>query len=332
MPAKDSARRYQTMADLKVALQDLQEEPGRRRRVHQPALRPRWAWAALLPVLVGAGLFGWRLKRTPENTEPLQATTLTTFPGIEHSPSLSPDGNYVVFTWTGPNRDNQDIYVQQIGSGSPLRLTTDRHEDYNPIWSPDGKQIAFFRGPPTGADGSTKSRVASIPPLDGTERKLADIQSQDFYPFGTFIAWTPDSKSLVVTDSQGEGKPDALFVISVKTGEKRQLKVLKPAFADTSPSVSPDGCWLVYVDRTAWGYGELHLLALAKGRLAAGGTERLTSAALRAEYPVWTPSAKEVVFSSRNSLWRLTVPGGGTPIRIPYVGEQGFTPTISRPR
>ena len=132
-------------------------------------------------------------------------------------------GNHVVFTWTGPNRDNQDIYVQQIGSRSPLQLTTDRHEDYNPIWSPDGKQIAFFQGPPTAPTGVRSRELRLIPPLDGTERKLADIQSQDFYPFGTFIAWTPDSKSLVVTDSQGEGKPDALFVISVKTGEKRQF-------------------------------------------------------------------------------------------------------------
>ena len=95
------------------------ENPVTGRRVHQPALRPRWAWAALLPVLVGAGLFGWRLNRTPENTEPLQATTLTTFPGIEHSPSLSPDGNHVVFTWTGPNRDNQDVSVTRSAAAAP---------------------------------------------------------------------------------------------------------------------------------------------------------------------------------------------------------------------
>jgi hypothetical protein len=38
---------------------------------------------------------------------------------------------------------------------------------------------------------------------------------------------------------------------------------------------------------------------------------------------------KEIVFSSKDSLWRLTVPAGSTPIRIPYVGEQGFTPTLS---
>ena len=41
--------------------------------------------------------------------------------------------------------DNPDVYVQQIGSGSPLRLTTDPGNDYNPVWSPDGRWIAFLR-------------------------------------------------------------------------------------------------------------------------------------------------------------------------------------------
>ena len=63
--------------------------------------------------------------------------------GIEHSPSLSPDGNHVVFTWNGQRRDNYNVYVQQIGSGSPLQLTTAAADDYNPVWSPDGKQIFF---------------------------------------------------------------------------------------------------------------------------------------------------------------------------------------------
>jgi Tol biopolymer transport system component len=64
---------------------------------------------------------------------------------VQRYPSFSPGGNHVAFTWTGPGQDNQDVYVQQIGSGSPLRLTTDPAIDYNPVWSPDGRWIAFFR-------------------------------------------------------------------------------------------------------------------------------------------------------------------------------------------
>jgi Tol biopolymer transport system component len=52
---------------------------------------------------------------------------------VSRYPSLSPDGERVAFTWTEPNQDNPDVYVQQIGVGSPLRLTTDPAKDYNPV-------------------------------------------------------------------------------------------------------------------------------------------------------------------------------------------------------
>ena len=51
----------------------------------------------------------------------------------------------MAFTWNGLKQDNQDIYVQQVGAGYPLRLTTDPSNDYNPVWSPDGRWIAFLR-------------------------------------------------------------------------------------------------------------------------------------------------------------------------------------------
>ena len=98
-------------------------------------------------LLLTAGYFAWRAGAR-RSTEPLRAVPLTTFPGVELYPSLSPDGNHVAFSWTGPKQDNPDIYVQQIGSGSPLRLTTDPRNDYNPVWSPDGRWIAFLRGEP----------------------------------------------------------------------------------------------------------------------------------------------------------------------------------------
>jgi len=141
---KDLARRYQHMADLKVALEDVEEESASGEQVAVAASRRRWAWAALLPVLLAAGSFAWWWLEQPR-AEPLRAVALTTFPGAELYPSFSPDGNHVAFTWTGPKQDNPDIYVQMIGSGSPLRLTTDPRSDYNPVWSPDGRWIAFLR-------------------------------------------------------------------------------------------------------------------------------------------------------------------------------------------
>ena len=67
--------------------------------------------------------------------------------------------------------------MQQIGSDSHLRLTTDPRIDYNPVWSPDGRWIAFLRRQ---WDAST-SEVRLIPPLGGPERKLARIRVSETY-------------------------------------------------------------------------------------------------------------------------------------------------------
>ena len=331
---KDPARRYQTMADLKVALEDVAEESGSGKRGKQTLVRLRWALAALPPALLAAAFFAWRAWRAPDSMEPLRAVPLTTLAGVEHYPSFSPDGERMVFTWTGAKLDNPDIYVQQIGSGSPLRLTTDSSNDYNPVWSPDGRWIAFLRS----QSEVGKSELRLIPPLGGPERSLADIRVRS----GTFVtppylAWCPDGSCLVVTDSPGEGMPDALFVISLETGEKRQLTKPQPAATgDANPTVSPDGSWLVFRRMATLYTGELYRLALGVGLIAAGEPMKLTLAALDAGYPTWMPGSKEILFSAKGGLWRLTVPGEKPgerqAERLPFVGEDGLMPVVSRPQ
>ncbi|MET0621160.1 MAG: DUF5050 domain-containing protein, partial [Thermoanaerobaculia bacterium] len=242
------------------------------------------------------------------------------------------DGSQVAFAWTAPRQDNSDVYVQMIGQGEPLRLTKDALDDYNPVWSPDGRWIAFLRGQPPSPTGARSRELRLIPPLGGPERKLADVRGQDFFPAGAYLSWSPDSRSLVVPDSPGEGLPDALVVVSLETGEKRRLtNPQSPIFADTSPAVAPDGRSLIFVRRTSWGAGELQLLPLGSGVTAAGELRRLTTADLRADFPAWMPDGEEIVYSAKFNLWKLGIAGRTAPSRIPYVGEDGLMPAISRP-
>ena len=308
-----------------------------------PALTPptrgapsrwHWPWAALSALLFASFFTWWAWPgwRAPESTEPLRAVPLTSLPGVARYPSLSPDGNHVAFTWTGPNQDNPDIYVQQISSGRPLRLTTDPSNDYNPVWSPDGHWIAFLRRQwETG-----RSELRLIPPLGGPDRKLTEIRVRDtYFIIPPYLAWCPDSSCLVVSDSP-EGKPTGLFVFSLETGEKRQLTYPQaPAVGDTNPAVSSDGSWLVF-RRHASGLdnGELYRLRL-QHLTAVGQPQRLTSATLDAGYPTWIPGSKEILFSARGTLWRLVVTGEqptDTPARLPFVGEDGLMPVVSRPQ
>src|ERR1700730_13907028 len=123
------------MADLKVALEDVEQESGSGKQVRQAPSSRRWAWAALLPVLLVAGFLAWWALRAPQNAEPLRAVPLTSLPGVPSYPSFSPGGNHVAFTWNGPKQDNPHVYVQQIGIGSHLQLTKDPGNDYSPVWS-----------------------------------------------------------------------------------------------------------------------------------------------------------------------------------------------------
>ena len=72
--------------------------------------------------------------------------------------------------------------------------------------------------------------------------------------------------------------------------------------------------------------------AATLGLIAAGEPSRLTPAALLASNPTWMPDSKEILFSARGSLWRLAVSGASPPARLPFVGEDGMMPVVSRPQ
>ena len=220
-------------------------------------------WFVSIAVLVAAGLVAFQSRWASSNTAPPRAVPLTSVPGVVRSPSLSPDGAYVVFSWNGPKKDNPDLYVQQIGVTAPAhRLTSNPANDYGPSWSPDGRTIAFLRRGPAGG----KIEVWRIAPLGGPERKVGEIQPRlaSFHPAS--VTWCPDSTCLLVTDTLGAAKPDALFQIALETGERRQLTHPEGPVRDSDPAISPDGSMLVFRRDGTPLSGEFYRLKLKNGR------------------------------------------------------------------
>ena len=96
--------------------------------------------------------------------------------GEKFSPSLSPDGQQLAFAWNGGTGPDFSIYVKLIGTEESLRLTKQASIDFNPVWSPDGRYIAFCR------IQKGQTGIYIIPAIGGAERKVREAhwQEQDF--------------------------------------------------------------------------------------------------------------------------------------------------------
>jgi Tol biopolymer transport system component len=331
---KEPQRRAQSMADLKLVLEEVKEESESGTLQAPPATarggKLRRITLAVLTVLaVVAGAAFWYLRSNHTPVAPLQAVPLTSYSGNESFPSFSPNGKQVAFSWNGQKQDNADIYVKLIGSsGAPLRLTTDPAYDTAPAWSPDGGLIAFVRR----RDG--RAKVILVPALGGPERELIDMIDSSFASSSVSVDWSPDGRWLVVPEKDSAESATALWLVSIESGERRQL-TRPPAttFGDYYGAFSPDGRTLAFVRHTAFWAGDLCVLPLDGNLSAKAEPRRLTNDNMIIQGITWTTDAREVVFSSNragiSALWRVAISSTGEPQRL-SIGEHGFFPSISR--
>jgi Tol biopolymer transport system component len=274
-----------------------------------------------LLALLLAGI-GWYASRSGSTSIPPPSSPipLTSYPGIELSPTFSPDGTQVAFSWDGGSQDNFDIYVKLVDRSDAVRLTSNPASDRSPAWSPDGRQIAFVRD----------QAIFLTTPLGGAERKLADLEANE-------IAWTRDSKSLLA--SVGKSVKRRLVRLSAATGQPEQLILaplednLDPSVGDLFPAVSPDGVRFAFVRQIATVSTDVYV-----AQLVGGQPLRLTQTAENVLGITFTADGGEVVYASGGSkdgggttLWRCPVegPANQPSTRIEGVEPGAFGPVIS---
>jgi Tol biopolymer transport system component len=108
-------------------------------------------WVSIALFVLGLTVVaGWLYFSAPAKYSgpPPRVVPFTSSAGDKDFPAMSPDGNEVAFSWQGEKNTDPNIYniyVQLVGAGSPLRITSARASDLSPAWSPDGRFIAFER-------------------------------------------------------------------------------------------------------------------------------------------------------------------------------------------
>jgi eukaryotic-like serine/threonine-protein kinase len=279
--------------------------------------------AAALALAIAAFVILQVRNRISEAEAQPQITLVTSLPGLESQPYFAPDGKHIVYVWSGENGENSDIYVQSLEDGSVRRITTDPAIDVSPVWSPDGSRIAWLR------TGTRETAVFVSNVNGGIHGKVADVYSVRVEALGRNLDWSPDGKFIAAADKSRPEFPFHIVLIGAADGSKREATVPPDGIiGDMSPAFSPDGQWLAFLRAISSGVSEVYV-APAKG----GPARRLTFDNRSVASLAWTPDSRSIVFASErrgnSTLWRIPR-SGGTPERVPMVGENAADPVFSR--
>jgi Tol biopolymer transport system component len=258
----------------------------------------------------------WRSLPSPVSA-PMQLLPLTSFPGAEGPPALSPDGNLVAFAWSGQAETGPtDIYVKGVASEALRQLTATPESESSPAWSPDGHSIAFVRN---------GGGVFTISQLGGVERQVSAS--------GTHVAWAGDSKSVLIRDRERDTGPFGIHQVFLDTLDRRQLTQAPVGAGDYRFEVSPDGKTLAFIRYEKVGIADVFTVPMS------GGEPRRISNWNDAMYGLsWTPDGQEIVYDVDEPpvgrLWRVHVSSapparGSVIVGIPAAARN---PSISRPK
>ncbi len=277
------------------------------------------AFAAALVLVAALGT--WLLSRTGVPAGAWNVRPLTTYPGSEIYPALSPDGSRVAFTWDGPRRDNFDVYLLALDSGVPLRITNTPAMEAGPAWSPDGRWIAFVRLGPIGSP----DELYVVPASGGPERRICSLMVL-YSPTrnSPLLAWTPDGRHIAVGSQANEAGRASIVLVSLETGSTRPLLggPKGGAYYYLAPAFSQDGKWLAFARCRPFGACNLCAVELSTDYLPVGETRQLTSGDVFVNSPVWAPSGGHQILFSLGAPWedrmlaRAVVNGLRWPVRI----------------
>ncbi len=255
-----------------------------------------------MPALVAAGFVLGRAFKAPARAasapRPVSFQQITDAPGVESSPSLSPDGKSVVYV--GRIGGRFALYLLRVGGRNPTLLTSDSNaDDWQPAFSPDGERIAFR----SERDGG------GIFVMGSTGESVKRITDYGFHP-----TWSPDGKELVVASgtylfpSDRGAKAAGLAAVEIETGRKR---IVSEAADAMQPSWSPHGKRIAF-----WGLrgnsGQRDIFTVAAdGSEAKSDGKDVTSDAPLDWSPAWSADGKWLWFASNRggsmNLWRLPI-------------------------
>jgi eukaryotic-like serine/threonine-protein kinase len=225
-------------------------------------------------------------------------------PGLYSQPALSPDGRRIAVIKTERDSGNSAVLVFDISTGKATPVTSGVEQNSSPVWSPDGKQIAYVSASATG-------NVSSL------YRKASDGSG----PEELIYRHTPGAAA-VITDWSSDGRlcfwaGDIMYELALNDRMPREL--FRGNFTVRAGRYSPDG------RRIAYSSNQPGRFEMFVGDLQASGMPVQISKEGALGGNFWRGDGKE--------LFYLTLPGFAVmalDINVDIDGSQEFHPGIPK--
>jgi len=149
------------------------------------------------------------------------------------APELSPDGNRVAVDRTV--EANRDVWLMDLIRNSLTRFTFDPSVDGFPVWSPDGKRIAF--------ESTRHGRYGLyVKPssLVGAEVAIGDSPNNR-WP----LDWSKDAQFLLYHEDDSKTGSD-VWALPMTEGDRKAIAVANTRSWELTAAFSPDGRWVAY--------------------------------------------------------------------------------------
>jgi Tol biopolymer transport system component len=207
-------------------------------------------------------------------------------PGRYADIRLSPNTQWVAFTRYDPQGQNEDIWTLDLIRGTLSPLTIGRVASYVPVWSPDGKRIAFF------SVGDKRLNLEATSLRGGEPEALATELPPG--PWGVRLHrsaadWSRDGRYIIYSAFAPDRAWD-IWVVPLE-GDRKPGPLLRTGSSELDAQLSPDSRWLVYVSNESGKY-EVYVSSFPDGAhkvqvSTAGGTS-----------PNWAPDGRELYYVS----------------------------------
>jgi eukaryotic-like serine/threonine-protein kinase len=214
--------------------------------------------------------------------------------------ALSHDESSLAVGIEDADKQSDDIWVFDLKRDVPTRLTFDPKNDIWPVWSPDGKWIAFASN--RGGRYAVYRKLASGA---GEDELLYQDDKVDAGP----TDWSPDGRWIALNVYPGGGTPD--IAVLPTTAKATPVPFLATPFAEGRARFSRDGRWLAYQSNES-GRLEVYVQPFpatgAKWQISTNGGQS----------PYWTGMGRDLDFVGldRKSLFSVTLTARGSSLEV----------------